>query len=65
MWEGGFEVIKASKKYRDELTRHIAQNDDYWRQKVELFWLKKGDTNSHFFYASAMTRNKRNRVLKS
>jgi hypothetical protein len=31
MWEGGFEVIKASKKYRDELTRHIAQNDDYWR----------------------------------
>lgn len=45
----------------------LLQEDSYWRQRAKNFWLRDGDTNTKFFYASATARKKKNKInrLKS
>jgi len=46
------------------LATFLLQEDSYWKQRSNVFWLSDGDTNSKFFHASASTRKRRNIVKK-
>lgn len=47
---------------RNVLNELMAQEETYWRQRAKVFWLEEGDTNSHFFHASASLRKKMNHI---
>lgn len=42
----------------------LAQEEDHWRQRAKLFWLKEGDANTRFFHTSANARRKNNKISK-
>lgn len=42
----------------------LAQEEDHWRQRAKLFWLKEGDANTRFFHAFANARKKYNKIVK-
>ncbi|KAK1381145.1 hypothetical protein POM88_027889 [Heracleum sosnowskyi] len=47
---------------RNVLNDLLLQEETYWRQRAKVLWLEEGDTNSHFFHASASLRKKMNNV---
>lgn len=36
--------------------------EDFWKKKCRINWLKKGDRNTKFFHATIAERRKRNRL---
>lgn len=40
------------------------QEKDHWKQRAKVFWLKEGDLNTKFFYASANSRRKTNQISR-
>lgn len=44
--------------------RLLAQEEAFWKQRSKVYWLKDGDTNSHFFHAMASTKKRRNKIME-
>lgn len=40
----------------------LMQEEDFWRQRAKVHWLKEGDRNTKFFHAMATQRKRRNVV---
>lgn len=57
--EGQAELVELCRK----MSRLLAQDDAYWRQRAKTHWYRDGDRNTKFFHASASARKKVNRIL--
>ncbi|PNX91512.1 CNGC5-like protein [Trifolium pratense] len=42
----------------------MVQEEDYWKQRAKIHWLKEGDMNTSFFHKSATARHKKKKVSK-
>lgn len=51
------------RQIRDELCQAYKDEEEYWKLKKRNEWLKAGDRNTKFFYATTKTRRARNRIL--
>ncbi|GAU45240.1 hypothetical protein TSUD_291240 [Trifolium subterraneum] len=54
-------------RYQEIHDRHVVlmvQEDDYWKQRAKMHWLKEGDMNTSFFHKSATARHKKKNVRK-
>jgi hypothetical protein len=49
---------------RENLSKVLKQDEDYWKQRSKAHWLKDGDSNTKFFHVVASTRKKRNTITK-
>ncbi|GAU29295.1 hypothetical protein TSUD_226660 [Trifolium subterraneum] len=50
---------------RDNLSKVLKQEEDYWKQRAKSHWLKDGDSNTKYFHATASSaRKKRNNIQK-
>jgi hypothetical protein len=47
---------------RDNLSKVLKQEEEYWKQRAKAHWLKDGDSNTKFFHATASARRKRNNI---
>jgi hypothetical protein len=56
--------VKKYNEARDNLSKVLKQEDDYWRQRSKTHWLRDGDSNTKFFHAMATSRKKRNGITK-
>lgn len=56
------ESIRAFKDQNDRLASLLMQEEDYWCQRGNKFWLKDGDRNARFFHSSASVRKKTNKI---
>ncbi|KAJ9129217.1 hypothetical protein P3X46_033987 [Hevea brasiliensis] len=45
-------VLKDSLK--EDLNRILVDEEIFWKQRTKNFWLKEGDSNTHFFHAHAL-----------
>ncbi|RVW83501.1 hypothetical protein CK203_064945 [Vitis vinifera] len=45
-----------------ELNLVLRQEEEYWKQRAKLFWLKVGDSNSRAFHLAASKRRSRNAI---
>ncbi|KAK6140574.1 hypothetical protein DH2020_025681 [Rehmannia glutinosa] len=52
------------KKAQTEYNLLLAQQEDYWKQRAKLYWLKGGDSNSKYFHTVASTRHRHNSISK-
>lgn len=46
------------------MNKILINEELYWKQRVTIFWLNNGDSNSRFFHAYTITRKKLNHVTK-
>ncbi|XP_019257601.1 PREDICTED: uncharacterized protein LOC109235804 [Nicotiana attenuata] len=46
-------------KVQAELTRFLALEENYWKQKAGMSWFKDGDRNTKFFHAQVRGRRKK------
>ena len=56
---GDQELIK---KINDELNKAYQEEEEYWRQRSRLLWLKLGDRNTGYFHAVAKNRRRANNL---
>jgi hypothetical protein len=54
--------VRKYQEARENLSKMLKQEDDYWRQRSKTHWLRDGDSNTKFFHAMASARRKRNRI---
>ena len=59
--KGNYEMARAIKEELDGL---LAMEEEYWRQRSRVRWLKEGDLNTAFFHASVTQRQKRNNISR-
>jgi hypothetical protein len=52
------------KNIKQELESLLAQDDERWKQRAKVNWLKNGDRNTKFYYACANQRRSGNRISK-
>lgn len=45
-----------------DLNLILAQEESYWRQRSQIFWMREGDRNTRFFHATTSQRRQRNEV---
>ncbi|KAK6120408.1 hypothetical protein DH2020_045888 [Rehmannia glutinosa] len=50
-------------KLKREMDVEYLQEEQYWKQKARIQWLKEGDKNSKFFHALTLQRRKNNKDL--
>src|SRR6266487_2463361 len=58
---------EEGRKYQEIHERHVVlmvQEEDYWKQRAKMHWLKDGDINTSFFHKSATARRKKNNISK-
>ncbi|KAG2284860.1 hypothetical protein Bca52824_044464 [Brassica carinata] len=56
---GDQELIK---KINDELSKAYQEEEEYWRQRSRLLWLKLGDCNTGYFHAVSKNRRRANNL---
>lgn len=56
---GDQELIK---KINDELSKAYQEEEEYWRQRSRLLWLKLGDRNTGYFHAVSKNRRRANNL---
>lgn len=54
------EAVQRHQKANQELSEILTQQEVFWKQRFKQLWLKEGDKNSNFFYATAKARRKNN-----
>lgn len=47
-----------------ELNESWRQEENFWRQRSRIQWLKAGDSNTAFFHHCTLQRRRRNRVSR-
>jgi hypothetical protein len=52
------------KEVQEKHARLLVQEEDYWRQRAKMHWLKDGDMNTKFFHLSASTRQRAKKITK-
>jgi hypothetical protein len=60
-------MLAQSNKYdevRSKMSRLLAQEEDFWQQRLKIYWLRDGDTNSRFFHVMASSKRRRNDILE-
>ncbi|GAU47810.1 hypothetical protein TSUD_404150 [Trifolium subterraneum] len=58
---------EEGRRYQEIHDWHVVlmvQEEDYWKQRAKMHWLKEGDMNSSFFHKSATARRKKKNVSK-
>ncbi|KAG2258464.1 hypothetical protein Bca52824_077758 [Brassica carinata] len=56
---GDQELIK---KINDDLSKAYQEEEEYWRQRSRLLWLKLGDRNTGYFHAVSKNRRRANNL---
>ena len=51
------------KNIKRELESLLAQDDERWKQRAKVNWLKHGDRNTKFYHAIANQRRRNNRIF--
>ena len=54
--------IRQFKELKATLSHRLDQKATYWRQRSKFYCLKKGDSNTRFFHASASAQKKYNEI---
>ncbi|KAK6153950.1 hypothetical protein DH2020_013589 [Rehmannia glutinosa] len=52
--------IGEFKKAQDQYNLLLAQQEDFWKQRAKIFWLKGGDANTKYFHTVASSRKRHN-----
>nr|DAD38904.1 TPA_asm: hypothetical protein HUJ06_013226 [Nelumbo nucifera] len=56
--------IETIKEKKIELLKLLGQEEDYWYQRSNSFWLRDGDANTKYFHTAASTRKRTNRISR-
>ncbi|KAK2361519.1 hypothetical protein QL285_086656 [Trifolium repens] len=56
--------IRKYQEARENLSKVLRQEEEYWKQRSKTHWLRDGDANTKFFHAMASARRERNNVTK-
>jgi hypothetical protein len=63
----GCQDLTNSDRYKEIQEKHarlLVQEEDYWRQRAKIHWLKEGDMNTKFFHMSASIRQRAKKIEK-
>ncbi|GAU48556.1 hypothetical protein TSUD_405720 [Trifolium subterraneum] len=63
----GIQGEEEGRRYQEIHDRHgvlIVQEEDYWKQRAKMHWLKESDMNTSFFHKSASARRKKKNASK-
>ncbi|GAU18647.1 hypothetical protein TSUD_124800 [Trifolium subterraneum] len=58
---------EEGRRYQEIHDHHavlLVQEEDYWKQRAKMHWLKEGDMNTSFFHKSATARRKKKNISK-
>ncbi|CAA0834064.1 Unknown protein, partial [Striga hermonthica] len=61
---GGQRNWEEWEKVKKELEESHVSEEEFWKQKARVTWLKGGDKNTHFFHVVTMQRRKRNAISR-
>ena len=61
-WAGASGDVALLNHAEYELNLVLRQEEEYWKQRAKLFWLKVGDSNSRAFHLAASKRRSRNAI---
>jgi hypothetical protein len=56
--------VRKYNEARENLSKVLKQEENYWKQRAKTHWLRDGDANTKFFHAVASTRKKKNNITK-
>lgn len=57
-------TLARYEELRRELSKMLAQEDAFWKQRAKVYWLRDGDLNTKLFHAVASARRKRSKISK-
>ncbi|RVX07677.1 putative mitochondrial protein [Vitis vinifera] len=61
-WAGASGDVALLNHAEYELNLVLRQEEEYWKQRAKLFWLKAGDSNSRAFHLATSKRRSRNAI---
>jgi hypothetical protein len=56
--------VRKYNEARENLSKVLKQEENYWKQRAKTHWLRDGDANTKFSHAVASTRKKKNNITK-
>ncbi|KAF3777396.1 putative ribonuclease H protein [Nymphaea thermarum] len=59
---GSLHAVVEEKSLKARLTKLLQMEEDFWRQKSRMKWLKSGDANTRFFHEAVKMRRRRNKI---
>ncbi|KAF3793683.1 hypothetical protein EJ110_NYTH03477 [Nymphaea thermarum] len=59
---GSLHALVEEKSLKARLTKLLQMEEDFWRQKSRMKWLRSGDANTHFFHEAVKMRRRRNKI---